>query len=137
MKNSIDAAVEFSFKGVDYHYSTRLDLDRLFLRHDAMPSIHVILAEAHSVDTYSYLYEVMQEEEIAYSNPQGIAIDYLVNGEFDQTALAANWHNAKAAVLVQPIAEAELGIPNLDLHQDIKRALVAAYKLGRAAWKPH
>ena len=133
MKNSIDAAVDFSYQGVDYHYTIGLDLDRLFRQHDAMPSIHVILARAHSVDTYSYLYEVMQEEEIAYSNPQGFALDYLVDGEFDQAALAANWQNTKAAALVQPIAEAELGIPNLDLHPKIKRALVAAYKLGKAA----
>jgi hypothetical protein len=133
MKNSIDAAVEFSFKGVDYHYTTCLDLDLLFRQHDAMPSIHVMLARAHSVDTYSYLYEVMQEEEIAFSNPQGTARDYVVDGEFDQSALATNWQNAQAAALVQPIAEAELGITSLDLHPDIKRALVAAYILGKAA----
>jgi hypothetical protein len=133
MKNSIDAAVEFSFKGVDYHYTTCLDLNLLFRQYDAMPSIHVTLARAHNVDTYSYLYEVMQEAEIAFSNPQGTARDYVADGEFDQTALAANWQNAQAAALVQPIAEAELGITNLDLHPDIKRALVAAYNLGKAA----
>jgi hypothetical protein len=133
MKNSIDAAVEFSFKGVDYHYTISLDLDQLFRQHDAMPSIHVMLARAHSVDTYSYLYEVMHEEEIAYSNPQGFALDYLVAGEFDEAALAANWQNAQAAALVQPIAARELGISNLELHPDIKRALIAAYNLGKAA----
>jgi hypothetical protein len=133
MRNSIDAAVDFSFKGVDYHYATCLDLDLLFRQHDAMPSIHVMLARAHSVDTYSYLYEVMQEEEIAYSNPQGFALDYLVDGEFDEATLAANWQNAQAAALVQPIAVTELGITNLELHPDIKRALIAAYNLGKAA----
>ncbi len=133
MKNSIDAAVDFSYQGVDYHYAIGLDLDKLFRMHDEMPSIHVMLARAHSVDTYSYLYEVMQEEEIAYSNPQGFALDYLLDGEFDQAALAANWQNAKAAALVQPIAARELGIPDLELHPDIKRALIAAYNLGKAA----
>jgi hypothetical protein len=132
-KNSIDAAVEFSFKGVDYHYATCLDLDLLFRQHDAMPSIHVMLARAHSVDTYSYLYEVMQEEGITYSNPQGAALDYLADGKFDQAALEANWQNAQASALVQPIAERELGITSLDLHPDIKRALIAAYNLGKSA----
>jgi hypothetical protein len=130
-KNCIDAAVEFSFKGVDYHYTASLDLNLLFRQHDEMPSIHVILARAHNVDTYSYLYEVMQEAEIAFSNPQGAARDYVVDDEFDQSALAANWQNAHAVAQVQPIAEAELGITSLDLHPDIKRALVAAYILGK------
>jgi hypothetical protein len=132
-KNSIDAAVEFSYQGVVYHYTTCLDLDLLFRQYDEMPSIHVMLARAHSVDTYSYLYEVMQEEEIVFSHPQGTALAYLVDGEFDHNALATNWQNAQAAALVQPIAERELGITSLDLHPDLKRALVAAYNLGKAA----
>lgn len=132
-ENSIDARVEFSFKGEDYNYTTVINLDQLLRHHDEMPSIHVILAKEHGVDTYSYLYEVMLEEEVEFSRPQGYAADYLVDGEFDQAALAANWQNAKAAVLLQPIAENELGIMDLNQHPALKRALVEAYNLGRKA----
>lgn len=133
MKNSIEARIDFSFKGESYTYTSVIDLDLLFRHHDEMPSIHAILARDHGVDTYSYLYEVMQEEEIAYSGPQGYAIDYLTGGEFDPLAMSAHWQSAKACVLLQPIAEIELGISDLNQHPELKRALVAAYKLGKNA----
>lgn len=133
MKNSIDASVEFSFKGEDYNYTASIDLDQLLRHHDALPSIHVILARLHSIDSYSYLYEVMQEADVEFSRPQGYAADYLVNGEFDLASLAANWQTAKAASLLQPIAARELGIDDLNQHHALKRALVAAYDLGRKA----
>lgn len=129
--NSIDASVEFSFKGEDYAYKTTIDLDQLLRIHDALPSLHAILAREHGVDSYSYLFEVMLEEEVKFSRPQGLAADYLVNGEFDQAALAANWQAAKTGILLAPIASRELGIADLDLNPALKRALVAAYNLGK------
>lgn len=131
--NTIDASVEFSFKGEDYTYKTSIDLDQLLRKHDSLPSLHAILAQRHGVDTYSYLYEVMQEAEIEFSNPQGLAADYLVNGEFDQTALTTNWQAVKTNMLLTPIATSELGITDLNLHPALKRALISAYNLGRTS----
>ncbi len=129
--NSIDARVEFSFKGENYTYITRIDLDHLFRHYDEMPSIHAILAREHGVDTYSYLYEVMQAEDIAYTSPQGYALDYLTGGEFDPSVMAADWQSVKAGILLAPIASRELDIADLNLHPALKRALVAAYNLGK------
>ena len=128
--NSIDACIEFSFKGEDYSYTSRIDLNQLLFQHDSPPSLHAILAKQHKVDTYSYLYEVMEATEIEFSNPEGCANDYLFDGEFDPSALADNWHAAKTALLLQPIAARELGIDDLNEHPALKRALVEAYTLG-------
>ena len=133
MNDSIDAIVEFSFKGEDYHYNTCLDLGLLLQRHDAMPSIHDILAKQHNIDTYSYLYEIMQGAEIEFSNPQGLATDYLTDGEFNLPAFEKNWQNAKTCVLLRSIASRELGIDDLTQHHSIQRALVEAYNLGKKA----
>jgi len=133
MKNSIDARVEFSFKGEDYTHASRIDLEELLRQYDAMPSLHAILAKLHGIDTYSYLYEVMQATEIEFANPQGCAADYLIGGEFDLALLAANWQTAKTGMLLQPVAARELGITDLNLHPALKRALVAAYHLGSKA----
>jgi hypothetical protein len=129
--NSIEASVEFSFKGEDYRCASVIDLDQLLLRHDEMPQIHAILAREHGIDTYSYLYEVMQEVDIEFSHPKGYAVDFLNDGQINQEKIAANWQDAKAAVLLKPIAENELGILDLNLHPELKRALVRAYHLGR------
>lgn len=133
MKNSIDASIEFSYKGEDYSYTASIDLDQLLLQHGSLPSFHVILARLHDVDTYSYLYEVMEATDIAFSNPAGCAADYLIDGEFDPSALAADWHTAKVGALLQPIATRELGITDLNEHPGLKRALIAAYSLGSHA----
>lgn len=131
--NNITARVEFSFKGEDYSYTASVDLDQLLLQHGSLPSFHVILAKLHNVDTYSYLYEVMEATDIEFSNPAGRAADYLIDGEFDPSALAADWHTARVGALLQPIAARELGISDLNEHPELKRALMAAYSLGSHA----
>ena len=131
MQNSIEARVEFSYQGVDYNYATRLDLDQLLRQFDTWPEVHLILAKQHRVDTYSYLYEVMQEAEIKFSEPRGYAENYLTDGNFDHSTLANNWQTEKALLLLQPIVSQELRIADLNQHPALKRALLAAYNLGK------
>ncbi|TAN71957.1 MAG: hypothetical protein EPN14_11070 [Gallionella sp.] len=133
MKSTIDAHIEFSFKGETYSLSSTINLDHLLAHHDAFPSLHAILAHEHGIDTYSHLYEVMQETEIEFNNAQGIAANFLADGDFDQAAFAANWQDLRALILLQPIAMRELGIADLDQHQALKNALVQAYNLGKRA----
>lgn len=132
MKNSIEVCVDFSYQGKDHRYSDRLDLDHLLCVYDELPSIHELLANRHNVDTYSYLYEVMLEADLEFSNPAGRATDYLVDDQFDVTSLADNWHKAKVVVLMQPVVERELGITNLHAEPALCRVLLAAYNTGRS-----
>ncbi|MDX8378465.1 MAG: hypothetical protein R8K48_00195 [Gallionella sp.] len=131
MKNSIDARVDFSFRGENYGYKTQIDLDLLLQQYDAFPSLHVILARSHEIDTYSYLYEVMLEAEIEYSNPQGYAHNYLIEGKFNATTLATSWQHDKITVLLRTIVMQELNISDLNLHPALQRTLVATYHLGK------
>ncbi len=131
MKNSIDIRVEFSFKGESYDLLSHIDLDARLTRQDQPPSFHQVLAHDHQIDTISYLYEVMLEEEIEFSNAQGIAADFLHEGVFDLSGFTAHWHEYHIAVLVRPIAKQVLGIADLEQHAALRDALVMAYKLGR------
>lgn len=130
MKNSIDARVEFSFKGETYDLVSSIDLDAR-LTHGHAQSFHQILARDHHIDTISYMYEVMQEEEIEFSNPQGFAANFLQDRCFDMEGFVTHWQEHRIVTLLQPIAKRELDIDNLEQHPDIKNALVLAYKLGR------
>ncbi|MEI7456040.1 MAG: hypothetical protein WCK93_04895 [Nitrosomonadales bacterium] len=132
-KNAITARIEYSFKGEDYEHTTVFNLDLLLTQYAEFPVLYSIMAAQHGIDTYSYLYEVMQESDIEFTDPHGYARDYVVDGEFDVQALADNWQNQKAAALLQPIASRELGIENLNDHPALKSALLAAYNLGRGA----
>jgi hypothetical protein len=131
MKNSIDAHIEFSFKGDTYSLTSNIDLDQLMEHDHSLPSFHAILARDNKIDTYSYLYEVMLETEIGFANAQGIAADFLNNGDFNQGAFIAAWQENRTLALLQPIAIRELGIEDLKQHQELKNALVQAYNLGK------
>jgi hypothetical protein len=130
LKSSIDAHIEFSFKGETHSLTSNIDLDQITGNPRSIPSFHAILARDHKIDTYSYLYEVMQDAEIEFKNAQGIAANFLHNGTFDYNGYANSLREHKVIVLLQPIAMRELGITDLDQHQGLKNALVQAYNLG-------
>jgi hypothetical protein len=131
MKNSIDARVEFSFKGETYDLVSHIDLDELLSQHDGFPLLYDRLAREHHIDTISYLYEVMQETEIEFGNAQGSAADFLRDSYFDVAGFSHHWQEQQLVGLLQPIAKRELNIDDLTQREDIKNALVQAYKLGR------
>lgn len=131
MKNSIDARVEFSFKGETYDLVSHIDLDELLSQRNDFPLLYERLAREHHIDTISYLYEVMQETEIEFHNAQGSAADFLHDGYFDVSGFSHQWQEQQLVKLLQPIAKRELNIDDLTQRQDIKNALVQAYQLGR------
>lgn len=131
MKNSIDARVEFSFKGETYDLTSHIDLDVQLSAEPDYLSLHQILAHEHKIDTISYLYEVMLETEIEFGNAQGSAADFLHDGYFDASGFSRHWQEQQLVKLLQPIAKRELNIDDLTQRQDIKNALVQAYQLGR------
>ena len=133
MKNSIDARVEFSFKGEDYDLVSHIDLDALLSERTSCSTLYEILARDHHIDTISYLYEVMLEVEIEFSNARGLAADFFSNGHFDQAAFAVRWHDHQIALLLQPIAQRELNIDDLNQQPSVRNALVQAYRLGRTS----
>lgn len=127
MRNSIDARVEFSFKGEDYDLTSHIDLDT----QSRALSIHQILARDHNIDTISYLYEVMLEADIEFSNAQGAAADFLLDGYFDERAYAEFIQDHQIVRSLQGIAKHALDIDDLDTQPALKSALLQAYKLGK------
>ena len=133
MKNSIDVHVEFDFKGESYSPSSTIDLDKLVENNQSFPSLYSVLANENGIDTYSYLYEVMQQTEIQFTSAQGLAAEFLNDGVFDEQAFVAEWHANKVIQLLQPIAKRELDIEDLAQYPGLKTALIQAYNLGKCA----
>lgn len=133
MKNCVDVKTEFSFKGEDYLCSATLNLDELLQQHDDLPVIHELLAHQHGIDTYSYLFEVMLEADLEFSNPQGLVAAYMKDGTLDLEALDWDWNKHKAQLEVQAIAAEKMGIADLGAHPELQRALLEAYQQGKQA----
>lgn len=130
MTNSIDAHIEFSFKGKTHLFSTTIDLDRLALRGESLEHIHQLLAAKGGIDTYSYEYDVMLEEEIRFDHAQGLAAEFLQDGHFDLEAFAVRWHDEQVFAALRAIASETMGIADLEQHPQLKNALLQAYRLG-------
>jgi len=133
MKNSIDATVTFSFKGETYTPSTTIDLDALMRRHGSLPHLYALLATANGIDTYSYLYEVMEQSPIRFVNAQGAVADFIDNEELDIEGFQEHWQRDGIIDVLQSIASRELSIDDLEKHPELKKALLEAYDCGKRA----
>jgi len=133
VKNSIAARVEFSFKGENYAPAAVLDLDRYLDESGRLPDLHQLIARENGIDTYSYLYEIMESHEIIFDNATGIAAECLVDGVFDVRAFEQRWQEQHRLDVLTPIARRHLNIDRLEQHPDLKAALLDAYLAGRNA----
>ncbi len=132
MKNSLVATVEFSFKGQTLSPSAEIDLDTLMERQGSIPSLYLMIANANNIGAYSYELEVMESEEIHYSQAQGLAVDYIHGGRFDQAGFEAAWHEHKIVATLQAIASEHLQVDDLSGEAALRQALLAAYRAGQA-----
>jgi len=131
MTNTIDAYINFSFKGKDYSPTATIDLDKLMQSGRDVIDIHRTLAIRSGIDTYSYLYDAMGAYDVSYSNPVGLATEFLNGDQFDFIAFRTAWDQHAVIERLKQIAQQHLNIDNLDQHSDIAAALLAAYNVGR------
>lgn len=130
MKNTIDVHVAFDYKGESYTPQMTLDLDALMEGDGGFPSVYMLLAKVHGIDTYSYQYEIMQDTDLIFDNAQGLAATCLDNGVFDQAAFVARWRDDQVLGLLQPLVQRELDIADLSEHAGLRSVLLQTYHLG-------
>jgi hypothetical protein len=145
MKHSIVFSVKFSFQGVDYEPFSQVDLGQLLDQSKQLPSLHLLIANENNIDTYSYLYEVMEQSEIICSNPTGLAIDFINDQRFDNEGFVKEFSTFQLQEKLQQIVYEEMSDDNLngsfllgklqgtlDLadNKPLKNALLKAYQLG-------
>ncbi len=133
MKNSFVASIEFYFKGEKYTPSARIDLNRLMETSGRLPSLYTLLARENGIDLYSYQYEVMQVEEISYSEVEGFIAEFIHNNELDVQGFVDKWKEEKLLEELATIARSCMGVEDLAQQPKLARALREAYQMGRNA----
>jgi hypothetical protein len=133
MKNSVRATLEFSFKGETHTLVSVLDIDQLAQRYQQIPPLHRLFADQYQIDTYSYQFEILEQEEIIFDQAIGAAIPFLNDGVFDFVAYFQHAKTLTPDAALQAIAKRELGVVDLSAHPQLKTALLQAYQLGLAA----
>lgn len=127
VKNAIDVRISFSFKGIDYAPKMRVDLDALMNGSGKLPDFYMALARQDKIDTYSYLYEVMESSELCFENATGLAEQCVHEGRFDMAQFEALWHQSSLLLALQAIVKKQ----GLTESADLMVALNQAYELGK------
>lgn len=128
---TIDAQLEFDFRGEHFCLSATIDLDAQLTANASLPPMYTLIARAHDIDPYSYQYEVMEMAEVTYTNPQGLAKHYWHEGTLDETGFVTAWQEQQLIQRLTPLGRDLLGIDDLQSRPDICRALLEAYRMGR------
>ncbi len=130
--NKIEACMEFSYQGKSYAPCIEVDLDKLMAQSGQLPDWHRYIAKQHRIDTYSYLFEVMEAHEIIFKNPTGIAASCFEDGHFDWRSFETRWREQQELEQIQSIAKQYLGIEDINRDAKLKAALLAAYHAGQS-----
>lgn len=131
MNSRITIQIDFSFKGETYHPMLQLDLDALMIEFGHLPDLHAHLAKRNGIDTYSYLYDLMCSHEIVFSEPAGLAVDFLQGEDFDHAGFEQAWREQQDLIHLAAIADEHMGIADLKQHPDLQQALLAAFRYGQ------
>jgi len=130
--DTVRARLTLSFKGETYELDSVIDLDRCLGEPGEVPNFHQLLAQAAGIDPYSYLYEVLEAHEIAFSDATGVATRSCRDGRFDWAQFEHDRREERDWQRVRAIAQPMLGARDLDAEPDLKAALLAAYQAGKA-----
>ncbi|MDO9221132.1 MAG: hypothetical protein Q7T90_08900 [Thiobacillus sp.] len=131
--NTVRARLVLSFKGETYALDSVIDLDECLGESGAAPNFHQLLARTAGIDPYSYLYEVAEAHEIAFSDATGVAAQSCRDGRFDWAQFEQDWREERDWPAVRAIAERVLATRDWEAAADLKAALLAAYRAGKAS----
>lgn len=131
--NTLRAHLEFSFKGEHYALETTLDLDDCLAASCAMPNIHQRLAQAGNIDTYSYLYEVLESYDASFDRPTGLAAAFCRDEMFDWDGFVQQAGAQRDLQTVRTLIVPILDPNEFDMRPELRAALLAAYRAGKAA----
>ena len=127
--NTVRVRLSLSFKGEMHALDAIVDLDQL--ASDAVPDFHMLLARAGGIDPYSYFYEALESHDIEFSDATGIAQSCCRDGQFDWSRFVLYRREDQDMRVVRAIAVQMLGMADLDQRDDLKAALLAAYRAGK------
>ena len=131
MKNIVTASIKFSFKGENHNSSLTLDLNDYMRTSGIFPELHPLIAKENNFDLYSYEYEMMQAEDITFSNAQGLVENFIADGVLDIDDFVAAYLEEKVLEKLVLITERHMMINDLSEHPELKQALLEAYQLGK------
>ncbi len=134
-KHKLTVAVAFDFKGKSFSSSLELDLDVFFTHQREITSLYTDLGRILGLDCYRHEYDVMESAPLTFSNPTGIAMPFVQQGQVDWDALEQAWHKQLHFGIVEKITNKYFNVENIEDRPKLTAALIEAYQAGQEAYK--
>jgi hypothetical protein len=115
---------------VDHEPSSIIDLDAYILGDQGIESVFHIVASQNNIGNYSYEYEVLESSLKLFSEPTGIAHEFIYEEGFDLDGFKVKQNEQSIIEKLQSIATQVLNIDDLADNEDIQNALLQAYQAG-------
>jgi hypothetical protein len=128
VKNSIDTGLEFYFKGEKFEPSATIDLDTYFREDKDIVYIYDMLAKSIGLNEHRHEYDVMVMEDVVFTNPQGVAKDYVSNAQIDWQGLSEAWKQQHEHAKVHALASKHFSEEELQANPKLMKALLEAAK---------
>lgn len=132
MSNSVIATVPFDYRGEHHTPSITIDLNEFMQNEKGMANIYSAVASQNQIGLYSYEYEVLMSSDIIFSQPEGMAKNFLQGDDFDLDRFRLEYHEQQRLDALQAIAREQLQIDDLEQNPALKRALLEACKYGES-----
>jgi len=135
VKNSMNASLQFDFRGQTFTPSIQVDLDQFMLRRHGIHTLYDMLGASIGLDSYRHEYDVMVMQEIYFSEPVGLVSTFIEGGRLDFEGFSKAWRESEIMKVIRPVALKYLAITDLNQHPDICNALMESYRSGKMAEK--
>jgi len=135
IKNTIKATIPFSFKGLEHSPSVVIDLDVFSQGEQTIDNIFHLVANENKIDNYSYEYEMLESAQVFFSEPTGIANEFMSENTFDLEGFKQRLNETQYLNTLQDIAKQTMGIEHLEENEALKSALKKAFEAGRLSAK--
>ena len=131
MKHSLTIGIEFCFKGEAFSSSVMINLGEHFQAGRDVGHIYDMLAKEIGLDEYRHEYDVMIMQDLVCKSAEGIAAEYVKNGQVDWQGLAEAWQKEADLLVLQPIANKFFNVESLADEPKLAAALLEAYRAGQ------
>ncbi|BAO45458.1 hypothetical protein [Thiolapillus brandeum] len=128
MSNSVRVSATFSFRGQLLEPEMHLDLDQALEQGMKPESLYALLGRRNGIDPYSYEYEMLEAEPLVFDQPEGIAGNFVNNGQLDWEGLEKAWKEANLIENLSRIARTYMDIRELDDVPGLRETLLAVHQ---------
>ncbi len=131
LTNTVVVNIDFDYQGQHYALKDVINIDYIIYRENFYHSVYLSIARANNIDLYSYQLEIMMDQTIVFSNEKGCVQGCVSQGILDLALLKEAYQKVECLPTIERIIQQY--IPKLERSDNITKALVEAYILGKSA----